>query len=121
MMNKAENINHRLVWAWPSRTTKVRLVMGVCVSRVQIPNGISIGSAAVAGLMLEANRQTDRQRDRQTDIHTQTDRDTDRQEDRQRQADRDGLPSAGWGLLWLIYAPNLKFLTSLRRQTNTLA
>jgi len=57
--------------------------------------------------MLEANRQTD--------IHTQTDRDTDRQIDRKtdRQADRDGLPPAGWGLLWLIYAPNLKFLTSL--------
>jgi len=91
MMNKAENINHRLVCAWPSMTTKVRLVTGVCVSRVQIPNGISIGSAAVAGLMLEANRQTDRQ----TDIHTQTDRDTDRQIDRKtdrqrhRQTDRD--------------------------------
>jgi len=71
MMNNAENINHRLVWAWPSRTTKVRLVMGVCVSRVQIPNGISIGSAAVAGLMLVANRQTDRETDRQRDTGRQ--------------------------------------------------
>ena len=70
-------------------TTKVRLVTGVCASRVQIPNGISIGSAAVAGLMLVANRQTDRE----TDIHTQTDRDTDRQRDRK--TDRQGRFAIG--------------------------